>query len=278
MCCHFIRFIRDNIRKILKENASCKYSRLFIGRSFRCVMLRLTTLDVTNTLLRFARAPEEQYAAIAQLYGLNPDPKKLGSAFRATFKHFEKEFPYYGASSIGWQNWWLSVVADTFRKSGCNADDATLRTVGCHLNKHYSQGSAYELVEGTVPLLKKLTNKSNKIGVISNSDERISGILCQLGLGHYFDFVLTSYSFSCSKPDPKIFTKALEAAGGEIQPSEALHIGDDVYRDYLGARACGWKSFLVTKNLHKECEKEGLKIDTLSMFTSLYELLEALND
>ncbi|XP_068215203.1 rhythmically expressed gene 2 protein-like [Palaemon carinicauda] len=241
-------------------------------------MLRLVTLDVTNTLLKFSRPPGEQYAAIGQLYGLNANPKKLSEAFRIIFKKHEKEVPFYGASSIGWQNWWLNVVADTFRKADCPADDDTLKKVGYHLNKHFSHGGAYELIDGSIPLLTRLQSKSLKIGAVSNFDERLDSILIQLGIKHYFDFVLTSYSLNCAKPDPKIFNKALELAGNKIKPSEALHIGDDIHCDYLGARECGWQSILVSKNVRDLCQENGLKPDASSMFISLREVLPILDD
>lgn len=35
--------------------------------------------------LRFRKPPVEQYAAIGQLYGLNPDPQRLKHAYRYAF-------------------------------------------------------------------------------------------------------------------------------------------------------------------------------------------------
>lgn len=239
-------------------------------------MLRLVTLDVTNTLLKFSRPPGEQYAAVGQLYGLTADPRKLNNAFRSSFKIREKEVPYYGALTTGWQDWWLAIVADTFRKADCQANDETLKKIGCHLNEHYSHAKAYKLVDGTIPLLDKLQSRSVKIGVISNFDERLYGVLDQLKISHYFNFILTSYSLKFAKPDSKIFEKALEEAGGKIQPSEALHIGDDLRCDYIGARSCGWHSFLVSKDYIDLCKDEDVKPDASSMFTHLSEVLPML--
>ncbi|XP_064106102.1 LOW QUALITY PROTEIN: rhythmically expressed gene 2 protein-like [Macrobrachium nipponense] len=240
-------------------------------------MLRLVTLDVTNTLLKFSRPPGEQYAAIGQLYGLNANPKKLSEGFRISFKKHEKEFPFYGASSIGWQNWWLGVVADTFRNADCPADDDTLKRVGYDLNEHFSHGSAYELIDGSIPLLNLLKNKCVKIGALSNFDERLDSLFIQIGIKHYFDFVLTSLQFKVQKPDPKIFHKALELAGDKIKPSEAVHVGDDIHCDYLGARECGWHSILVSRTFLDLCQEEGIKPDASSMFTSLKEVLPILD-
>ncbi|KAK8746874.1 hypothetical protein OTU49_016872 [Cherax quadricarinatus] len=235
-------------------------------------MLRLITLDVTNTILKFRKPPEDQYAAIGQLYGLKPDPQKLKHAFGLCYKKLEEETPNFGAESIGWQNWWLSIVTETFRRAECHAEESTLNAVGNHLIKHFSSSHAYELLDGSIPLLEKINNKAIKIGTISNFDERLDGILLQLGVRHYFDFVINSYSAKAAKPDPKIFQQALTHAGN-VSPTEALHIGDDLYRDYLGARACGWQSYLVSSDYQQLCEEFGVTPDEASMFTCLRELL-----
>ncbi|XP_069984249.1 haloacid dehalogenase-like hydrolase domain-containing protein 3 isoform X2 [Penaeus vannamei] len=239
-------------------------------------MLRLITLDANNTLLKFRTSPGEQYAAVAKLYGIDADPKRLTNAFGSSFKKQENISPNFGASCIGWQNWWLSVVKDTFHGADYHADDKTLTSVGYHLLKHFSTSNPYELFDGTIPFLEKISNRTSKLGVISNSDDRLDEILRQLGVRHYFDFVLCSYNVKVAKPDPEIFQHALVAAGGKIKPSEALHIGDDLQRDYLGARASGWQSFLVRNNYPLICEKGAVVPDQTSMFTSLQELLPAI--
>ncbi|XP_045613015.1 rhythmically expressed gene 2 protein-like isoform X2 [Procambarus clarkii] len=236
-------------------------------------MLRLITLDVTNTILKFRNSPGEQYAAIGQLYGLNPDPQKLKHAFGLSYRKLEKETPNFGAGSIGWQNWWLLIVRETFKRADCHAEEHTLNAVGHHLIKHFASANAYELLDGCIPLLEQINDKAVKIGAISNFDYRLEGILYQLGIRHYFDFVVNSYSVKAAKPDPRIFQQALVIAGSDISPGEALHIGDDLHRDYLGARASGWQSFLVSKDYRQLCEEVGVTPDTTSMFTCLRELL-----
>lgn len=196
--------------------------------------------------------------------------------FRLSFKKQEKISPNFGANCVGWQSWWLSVVRNTFHGADYHVDDETLTSVGYHLLKVFSTSNPYELFDGTIPLLEKISCRTPKLGIISNSDDRLDGILRQLGVRHYFDFVICSYNVKAAKPDPKIFQHALAVAGGKIEPSEALHIGDDLQRDYLGARGSGWQSFLVRNNYPLICEKGAVVPDQTSMFTSLQELLPAI--
>lgn len=82
------------------------------------------------------------------------------------------------------------------------------------------------------------------IGVVSNSDGTVAEMLssrglCQIGEGPgcAVAVVADSAVVGVSKPDPAIFAAALEAAG--VDAAEAVHVGDTVYADVVGARAAG---------------------------------------
>jgi putative hydrolase of the HAD superfamily len=58
-----------------------------------------------------------------------------------------------------------------------------------------------------------------------------------IGIGQYFDFVVTAASAGHAKPSPEIFTAALDEAA--VAAHEALHVGDDPERDVRGAARVG---------------------------------------
>lgn len=93
-------------------------------------------------------------------------------------------------------------------------------------------------------------------------------------LFQYFDFVIGSYEAGCTKPDPEIFIKAMEASKfQDLQPDECLHIGNTPRHDYLGARGVGWRSALINERDAKDLKaKYGQDIDEKHVFPSLYEL------
>lgn len=191
---------------------------------------------------------------------------------RLSFKQLEKESPNFGVGDIGWRQWWLAVVNRTFKAADSPVDSSRLDIIGHHLIRHFSSGNAYELVDGSTALLEDIRGRGVILGAISNSDERLEGILVHLGVRHYFDFVVTSYAAGVAKPDPKIFNQALSCVDCSIRSSEALHIGDDLQRDYLAARRCGWHSVLVSNQLHQVCQEAGLPLDGASMVTCLRDL------
>ncbi|EUC37820.1 hypothetical protein COCCADRAFT_1269 [Bipolaris zeicola 26-R-13] len=121
------------------------------------------------------------------------------------------------------------------------------------------------------------------VGIITNSDNRIPSILSSFGLDvaslrysnsnnstkqvntiardQDVDFVLLSYDASVEKPHPVIFSLAEEmlrdvvsssfdAQGKGLQVSdfEKLHVGDDLDKDYLGAKGAGWGALLLQRD------------------------------
>lgn len=99
-----------------------------------------------------------------------------------------------------------------------------------------------------VPLLQA----RSRTGILSNADD--SFLLRALdGSGFSFETVLTSEQGRMYKPDPGLFTQALELIG--VGPAEALYVGDTPEEDVLGAKLAGmrvawvnrgkaWKDFL----------------------------------
>ena len=81
------------------------------------------------------------------------------------------------------------------------------------------------------------------IGVISNSNGTVGGILDATGLAARIDFVLDSSLVGVEKPDPRIFRLGVERAG--VAAAEAVYVGDLYTVDVLGARAAGLGGILI---------------------------------
>ena len=99
--------------------------------------------------------------------------------------------------------------------------------------------------------LKKLTGWRDlgggpKLGIISNFDDRLHGILGSLGLAESFDFILTSYEIGNEKPDRGMFDEALKRAQCS-DSSLAYHVGNSVDTDAVGAIAAGWTPLIYNE-------------------------------
>ncbi len=92
--------------------------------------------------------------------------------------------------------------------------------------------------------LRRLEQTGVGLAVVSNSDGTVERLLrdngiCQVGegAGTCVAVVVDSNAVGAEKPDPAIFTHALDALG--VEPGRAVHVGDTVHADVEGARAAG---------------------------------------
>ena len=117
----------------------------------------------------------------------------------------------------------------------------------------YSTTWPYEVFSDAKEFLSKLIPERKegdlKVGIISNYDKRIVKMVESLELSAYFDFITYSEESKCSKPDKGIFEDAIRKSGiKDLAKTEVLHIGDDLEKDYFGARNMGWNAFLIVRD------------------------------
>ena len=98
--------------------------------------------------------------------------------------------------------------------------------------------NAVRLYEPAEACLEMLSSRFT-LGVITNGNADVHHI----GIGHYFDFVVTPVEAGAAKPKPEIFNAALAVAG--VEAARAVHVGDDPERDVLGALAVGMRAIWV---------------------------------
>jgi putative hydrolase of the HAD superfamily len=72
-----------------------------------------------------------------------------------------------------------------------------------------------------------------KLGVLTNGNADVN----KLGIGHLFDFSISSMDVKSNKPDKAHFVKAHELS--QVDFKNTLHVGDHPVNDILGARNLG---------------------------------------
>ncbi|MEQ1759265.1 MAG: HAD family hydrolase [Vicinamibacterales bacterium] len=89
--------------------------------------------------------------------------------------------------------------------------------------------------------LSSLRESGLKLGLITNGSVRMQSRKLEcLALLPMFDMVLISDAEGISKPDPRIFHRALE--GLSVEPRRAVFVGDHPEVDIAGARAAGMRA------------------------------------
>ena len=167
----------------------------------------------------------EQFAAFEdQLNGIDRD----------TFVQRLLELDDHGYANRG--QLYESVVAALGLRSGIAADLAR------QFWDSYVRVCA--LPDDTSVTLQTLRRQGTRLGVITNGPTAWqSRKLDALGLAGFFDLVVISESEGFTKPDPRIFARAVERIG--VAAAEAMFVGDHPEIDVAGARNAGlipvWK-------------------------------------
>ncbi|XP_044753846.1 rhythmically expressed gene 2 protein-like [Coccinella septempunctata] len=244
----------------------------------RVFPFRLITFDVTNTLLKFTANIGKTYGDIGRKYGVKCDTNELTDSFKHQFKKMSEENPHFGYDTgLSWQNWWRRVVFDTFRRCHNDIADSKLDLISQDLIEIYKTEFCWKPASGALELLNYLQDRGVTLGVISNSDPRLHDILCNVKMDSYFKFILTSHEVGYSKPDKRIFDRAMkESMLEDLKKRQCLHIGDNLEFDYEGAKRHGWNSFLITKKkLSKFSNQAELEDKVFVDLISLKEYMRA---
>ena len=246
----------------------------------------LITVDAFGTLYRPRQSIPAQYLAVARSCGLHvsADTKTLSQSFKNAFRLNYAHSPNYGkATGMRPEEWWANVVNDTFEPLVLDGQRVP-ESLPASLFEHFSGGKGYELFPDTMPFLQQIRQWRQNlrrehgvdrvvIGVLTNSDPRVAGVLKNLGVavgdgcGQNFqndlDFVLTSYEIGHEKPSPLAFAEAEQQArttlglprlrkdsNDSVSDGVKVHIGDDLHQDYWGAVRADrkWDAILLDRN------------------------------
>ena len=96
------------------------------------------------------------------------------------------------------------------------------------------------------PALAAARARGQRLVVVSNWDVSLHDVLRKLELEPLLDAILTSAGAGAGKPEPAIFEQALALAG--VTPGLAVHVGDSLEEDVVGARAAGIEPVLVRRD------------------------------
>ncbi len=99
---------------------------------------------------------------------------------------------------------------------------------------------------GTLEYLEK---RGYRLGIIANQPRGTERRLSERGLLRFFSIIEASYECGFSKPDERIFLKALEEAGCERE--EAWMIGDRLDNDIAAAHRLGMKTVWIRSGMWK---------------------------
>ena len=191
----------------------------------RLAELDAVTIDAYGTLVRLTGPVPELRAGLAAL-GVESDAEAVGLAFAKESAYY-REHSFEGRDEASLYDLRLRCVAIILDELGSDLEPAAFVD-------GFVAAMRFELLPDVGAALQRLRRHGLAIAVVSNWDVGLARHLDGLGLGDVT--VVTSAQAGAPKPDPAVFTLALELLG--VQPSRALHVGDSD-ADETGASVAG---------------------------------------
>lgn len=119
------------------------------------------------------------------------------------------------------------------------------------VDAHYAPAvAAVTALPGVVTMAQTLHRAGFRLAVVANSncDRSVQRMVRQLGLRSQFDIVLTSQTAQMRKPQPQLYTMALQA--WDIDPYQAVAVGDRLDEDIGPAQELGMRAVLLSAQPH----------------------------
>jgi len=186
-------------------------------------------LDALGTLVRL----EPPWPLLAAELGIG-DQKRVERAMRAEMRYY-REHSHEGRDA--------ESLADLRRRCARIVSSELGRVV---TPEQLMAAIRFQAYPDAPPALAELRALGLRLVCVSNWDVSLPSVLDRCGLADGLDAVVTSAATGVRKPDPAIFTAALDAA--ECEPGEALHVGDTEDEDLEGARAAGIRALLIRRD------------------------------
>jgi putative hydrolase of the HAD superfamily len=207
-------------------------------------VIRLVALDAAGTLIHLREPVGETYGRVAAAHGARaPVPAwRLEDAFRRVHEAAPPMvFAGEPAARVAERErcWWRERVREVFRAADQSVRFGDFDAFFAALFAHYARADAWQPAPGAARALAELRAAGRRTAVLSNFDHRLAAILAGLGLAG-FEAVLCPADLGAAKPDPDFF--ALAAARLDVEPSEAVYVGDDPALDLVPARGAGWRT------------------------------------
>jgi putative hydrolase of the HAD superfamily len=225
-------------------------------------VIRAIVFDLDNTLVDFMRVKREAVeAAIDGMIdaGLAIPREQLKARIDAIYKERGLEY---------------QKVFDQLLESEFGHIDPKVLASGIVAYRR-ARATALVLYPHTLMTLLELTKRGVRLGVVSDAPRfQVWLRLCDLGLQHVFDAVVTFDDTLKHKPNAEPFQLVMKRLG--VEPHEALMVGDWAERDMVGGKSLGMRTVFARYGDTFDTQHSGADHDVDDIF-ELVEIVDTLN-
>lgn len=214
--------------------------------------VRAVFFDAVGTVIHPEPSAGAVYAEVGRRFGSQLDANEVRRRFGRAFAEQEAVDAGNGhrTSEAREVDRWRQIVAQVL-------DDVTDRErCFAALYDHFAKPSAWRVEDGAGEVLTALRQRWYAVGLASNFDHRLRGVvdgLLPLEGAH----LLISSEVGWKKPAPEFFARLCAVVG--LEPGQVLFVGDDVANDYDGARHAGLQALLFDTSGREESRLRSLR-------------------
>lgn len=209
-------------------------------------MIKVVFFDIYGTLAKFDPPIESVQKEACKSMGLNVTTKGIRRGYQVADAFMAKQnakSPIAALSKANRDHFFVEYERLILKGAGLAVTDTIIWEIWKLASTRPKQLALYKDVLPTLHTLKSL---GVRIGTISNINTTLASLLDETKLPEQIDYWLTSSEVGVTKPHSHIFEVALATAN--IQPHQAIHVGDQYHSDVVGALKAGMKPLLLDRH------------------------------
>lgn len=207
-------------------------------------MPRAILFDAVGTLIHADPPVEEAYFRVGCELESAVSLAEIRERFRAAYARSESLFALPGGDELARQGTsdarerqrWRQVIGEVFADLPAAAADESLE----RLWRHFASPAHWRLFDDVFDVWNTLESRGCVLGIASNFDSRLRGILQGLPPLDRCQHVFISSEIGYPKPSERFFEAVEERL--ILPPGELLLVGDDYTNDVVGAQRRGWQT------------------------------------
>ncbi|MEM1515633.1 MAG: HAD-IA family hydrolase [Thermoproteota archaeon] len=202
------------------------------------VDLKAVLFDLGGTLIKTA-PPAEIIKRILENHSVKRSIDEIALAHK-----FAEDNTLPEDYNLSYYEFWTKWNRRIFDRLGILDEDCSLAR---SLINEWWDKAEVEVYPDAKDTLIRLKEAGFKVGVITNAFEKdIKEILKRVEIPLTFDVLVGIDTVKRAKPSPEIFLHAIYTLN--ILPNEAVYVGDDLEKDYVGAINAGLRAILLDRD------------------------------
>src|SRR5437588_12697387 len=207
---------------------------------------RAVFFDVGETLLAPHPSFNELFSEImgGLGYEVTPDDAEeaLATVAPSVSEVIGKTRTTWSTSREESRRFWRSLYSAMLAHWGIDDSSGAIFDV---LYGRFTSYESYRLFPDVIPTLTACRGADLTLGIVSNFEEWLEGMLIEMEVAPFFDVMVISGKEGIEKPDPAIFRLALERLG--MAPEEVVFVGDHPRVDVAAATRIGMTGVLADR-------------------------------